>query len=77
PNPFTNETFITAESLVAGDFQFEVFDLLGKRIYLKKIRLEIGHNEFAFDASELSNGAHFYTLSNNDGKAVRQMIVAR
>lgn len=77
PNPFGNQTLITAESLVAGDFQFEVFDFFGRRLYEQKLRLEIGHNEFPFDAGELANGAYFYTLGNRDGKASQRMIVAR
>lgn len=77
PNPFTNETVITAESLVAGDFQFEVFDLLGQRVHTQTIALEIGRTEFTFDADGLANGAYFYALSNRDGKAVRRMVIAR
>jgi len=77
PNPFGDQTLITAESLVAGDFQFEVFDLLGQRVHLQKLRLEIGRNEFTFDAGDLANGAYFYTLSNRDGKAVRRMVIAK
>jgi len=77
PNPFGDQTLITAESLVAGDFQFEVFDLLGQRVHLQKLRLEIGLNEFTFDAGDLANGAYFYTLSNRDGKAVRRMVIAK
>lgn len=77
PNPFSAQTLITAESLVAGDFQFEVFDLLGQRVHAETIRLEIGRNEFNFDADQLANGAYIYTLSNRDGKAARRMVVAR
>ena len=77
PNPFGNQTLITAESLVAGDFQFEVFDLLGQRLYLQKLRLETGRNEFTFDAGELANGAYFYSLGSREGKAIRRMIIAR
>jgi len=77
PNPFSNETVITAESLVASDFQFEVFDLLGQRVHAQTIRLEIGRTEFTFDADRLANGAYFYALSNRDGKAVRRMVIAK
>ena len=34
-------------------------------------------NEFTFEAGNLSNGSYFYTLSNKNGKAVRQMVIAR
>jgi Secretion system C-terminal sorting domain len=77
PNPFGSQTLITVESLVSGDFQFEVFDLLGQRLYMQKLRIETGRNELTFDAGELANGVYFYTISNRDGKAVRRMIVAR
>jgi hypothetical protein len=77
PNPFNGQTLITAESLIAGDFQFDVFDLLGQRVHNQTLRLEIGRNEFTFDAGQLSNGTYFYALSNRDGKAVRRMVVAK
>ncbi|MBP6812332.1 MAG: T9SS type A sorting domain-containing protein [Saprospiraceae bacterium] len=77
PNPFGDQTIITAESLVPGDFQFEVFDLLGQRVYTDQVRLEVGRNEFTFEAGNLANGAYFYTLGNRDGKAVRRMVIAR
>ena len=77
PNPFGNQTIITAESLVASDFQFEVFDLLGQRVYTQTLRLETGRNEFTFEAGELANGSYFYTLSNRDGKSTRHMVISR
>lgn len=77
PNPFGNQTLITAESLVASNFQFEVFDLLGQRVYVETIRLEVGRNEFTFDAGDLANGTYFYTLGNRDGKAARRMVIAK
>jgi hypothetical protein len=77
PNPFSNQTVITAESQVAGDFQFEVFDLLGQRVHAQTIHLEFGLNEFTFDGSSLANGAYFYALSNRDGKAVRRMVISK
>lgn len=77
PNPFGDQTVITAESLVAGDFLFEAFDLLGQRVHMQSLRLEIGRNNFTFDAGNLANGAYFYSLSNRDGKAVRRMVIAR
>lgn len=77
PNPFGNQTLITAESLIAGEFRFEVFDLLGQRVHTQTLRLEVGTNEFTFDAGDLANGAYFYSLGNRDGKAVRRMVIAR
>jgi hypothetical protein len=77
PNPFGDQTVIIAESQVADEFFFEVFDLLGQRVHLQTLRLEVGRNEFTFEAGNLANGSYFYTLSNKNGKAVRQMVIAR
>lgn len=77
PNPFNGQTLITTESLVAGEFQFEVFDLLGLRVHTQTVRLEVGLNEFSFEAGNLANGTYFYTLGNREGRATRRFVVAR
>ena len=77
PNPFTNETTITVESLVSGDFQFEVFDILGRRVHARVIRLDAGINEFTFDGSQLLNGSYFYTIGNRDGNVSRRLVIGR
>ena len=77
PNPFSQQTTIEVESVVTGDFQFEVFDLVGKRMHQQPVRLFQGNNQFTFDAGSLPDGTYFYTLSNQEGKVSRVMVVAR
>ncbi len=77
PNPFSSLTQIEVGSYQAGDFHFEVFDLLGQRVYAEPIHLEEGVNKFSFDAGYLSNGTYFYTISNSAGKVSRMMAIAR
>ena len=77
PNPFSNETTITVESIVPGDFQFEVFDLVGQRLHAQLSRLDAGVYEFSFDGSHLPNGSYFYSIGNRDGKVSRRLVVAR
>ena len=77
PNPFSSMTQIEVGSYVSGDFRFEVFDMLGQRVYDDKIRLEEGVNKFSFDAGYLANGTYIYTISNAEGKVSRLMAVAR
>ena len=77
PNPFDSETTIAVESLVSGDFQFEVFNLVGQRVHSRTIRLDAGVNEFIFDGSELPNGSYFYSIGNRDGKVARRLVIAR
>jgi hypothetical protein len=77
PNPFSQQTTIDVESVVTGDFQFEVYDLLGKTLHQQNIRLFQGTNQFTFDAGNLSDGTYFYSLSNKEGKVTKVMVVAR
>lgn len=77
PNPFTAMTQIEVGSYQAGDFSFDVYDLLGQRVYADQIRLEAGLNKFSFDAGYLANGSYFYTISNAEGKVSRLMVIAR
>jgi Secretion system C-terminal sorting domain len=77
PNPFSSETNITVESIVSGDFQFEVFDLLGQRVHARVIRLDAGMNEFSFDGNHLPSGSYFYTIGNRDGKVSRRLVIGR
>jgi hypothetical protein len=77
PNPFSDQTVITVESIVPGDFQFEVFNLVGQRVHARAVRLDAGVNEFTFDGSTLPNGSYFYTVGNRDGKVSRRLVIAR
>jgi hypothetical protein len=75
PNPFNGTTEIQIESLKTGDFTFQVFDILGKRIYSDNIRLNEGTNQFTFDAGDLASGSYFYSISSPEGKISRMMVV--
>ncbi|PSR11789.1 MAG: hypothetical protein C7N36_14785 [Bacteroidetes bacterium] len=77
PNPFGQQTTIDVESVVIGDFQFEVFNLLGKRMHQQTVHLFTGNNQFTFDAGNMADGTYFYSLSNRDGKLTKVMVIAR
>jgi Secretion system C-terminal sorting domain len=77
PNPFSQQTTIQVTSKVEGAFEFEVFNLVGRRIHRQSIRLVQGDNAFTFDAGDMSNGVYFYTIGNKSGKVARRMVVQR
>lgn len=77
PNPFTGSTQILVESLVNGDFTFEVFDLVGQRLHTQPIRLFEGSNSFEFDANGLAAGSYFYSIGNAEGKITKTLAVVR
>jgi len=77
PNPVVNTTKIEMTSLLAGDFQFNVFDMSGKSMYQKQIPLKVGYNTLNFDAANLQDGLYIYTLSDGAAYIAEKMMVRR
>lgn len=77
PNPFGDQTVISVESYVSGEFRFEVFDITGQRVHTQTVGIVAGSNQFTFEAGDLPNGAYFFTLGNTDGRVSRKMVIAR
>jgi len=77
PNPFSDVTNINIVSKVTGEFNFEVFNMLGQNLRRQSITLIEGENQVRFEAGNLANGTYFYVISNADGKIARPMVIAR
>jgi len=77
PNPFGYETVIEVNSLSREDLDFEVFDLLGQRIYLEKVLIQPGTNQIPFDGSQLQNGIYNYSFSNGESRVSNKMVVLK
>jgi Secretion system C-terminal sorting domain len=75
PNPFTGETAIQIDALRGGAYQFEVFDVAGRSLHSRSIRLTEGFNQFTFAADQLAPGAYFYRLRSAQGQVIKMMIV--
>ncbi len=76
PNPFSSETVITVESLIPGEFNFEVFNILGKRVHAREVRMAVGENQIVFDGSELPSGSYFYSIGNVNGRISRPIVIS-
>ncbi len=77
PNPFGQLTTFKIDAKSGGDFRFEVFDMMGQRVYDDQVVLTSGANEFTFDAGNLPNGSYYYSVGNAQGKASQMMVIAR
>ncbi|MBU6341790.1 MAG: T9SS type A sorting domain-containing protein [Bacteroidetes bacterium] len=76
PNPFSGQTTFHVMSDKSGEFQFQVFNMLGKLVSSQNIQLLEGENQFTYDAASLANGAYYFILGNHTGKTSGKMIVA-
>jgi len=77
PNPVVATTKIEMTSLLAGDFQFTVYDMVGKSRYQQTVPLKVGYNTLNFDASNLQEGMYIYTLSDGTAAIAKKMMVRR
>ncbi len=75
PNPFSNRTSIEFNSTNEGEYLFSVVNLLGEVQDNRIIYAKYGSNKIDFDASALSSGIYFYTLSNAKGIITKKMII--
>ena len=75
PNPFSNRTSIEFNSTSEGEFLFSVVNLLGKVQDHRIINANYGSNKIDIDASALSSGIYFYTLSNAQGMITKKMTI--
>lgn len=66
PNPFNPSTMIKFSLPVDSYVRIELFNTLGEKVdELTNRDYSIGNHEINFDASKLSNGVYYYTISAN------------
>ncbi len=75
PNPFSNRTSIEFNSTNEGEYLFSVVNLLGEVQDHRIINANYGSNKIDVDASALSSGIYFYTLSNAHVMITKKMII--
>ncbi|MBE0572829.1 MAG: T9SS type A sorting domain-containing protein [Ignavibacteriaceae bacterium] len=66
PNPFNPSTMIKFSLPVDSRVMIELFNTLGEKVdELTNRDYSIGNHQLSFDASKLSNGVYYYTISAN------------
>ncbi|MBS1518118.1 MAG: SBBP repeat-containing protein [Bacteroidetes bacterium] len=78
PNPFNPVTNIRFDILKAGNVKMIITDMTGKVVSEPlNSRMTPGSYVLDFNASELSSGIYFYTLSSNDFRLTKKMTVVK
>lgn len=81
PNPFNPETkikFTIPVNAKGKNIQLVVYNAIGQQVaLLVKGSLEAGIYEYNFNASNLSNGIYFYSLSTGDFKETKKMMIVK
>ncbi len=78
PNPFNPATTIRFDLPQSGNVVLSVFNLLGQEVAtLVNARMNAGKHVVSFDASRLTSGVYFYTLSSGNFVATKKMILMK
>lgn len=78
PNPFNPSTNISF-GLPAGSFvTLKVYDIMGREVKeLVKGNLTEGYHNYSLNASDLTSGIYFYTLTAGSYKETRKMVLVK
>jgi hypothetical protein len=78
PNPFNPSTQISFGLPKAGNVKLVVFDILGREVKtLVNDFQTAGTHSITFDASSLSSGVYFYTITASDFTATKKMLLVK
>jgi len=78
PNPFNPVTNLEFEISNSGFVSLKVYNILGKEVAtVVKENLNPGTYRYSFNASELSSGLYFYTLSTQGFTETKRMILVK
>jgi hypothetical protein len=78
PNPFNPSTKISYSIPQAGDVSINIYSVVGELITtLINVKQEAGTYEAEFDASSLTSGIYFYTLTSGEFSQTNKMILMK
>ncbi len=75
PNPFTRNTLITYTNSKSGNVEFNVFNMLGEKVYSEICPSVEGINKIGFVSGELPTGIYSYSLNNGENTLSKRMIL--
>jgi hypothetical protein len=77
PNPFTTWTSIAYYSEKPGPVEFQLYDLMGRRVEARMTSAQPGENYFHYDGEWLTAGTYFYLLRSEGQVAAGKIIRGR
>lgn len=78
PNPFNPATVIKYQVPATGNVVLKVYDVLGKEVAsIVNENQNAGYYTVSFDASNLSSGVYFYTLTSGEFTSTKKMTLVK
>lgn len=78
PNPFNPSTNVSFDVPKSSLVKIAVYDIMGRELdVIVNKQVEAGSYSFTYDASKLSTGLYFYTLTSGDFKETKKMMLVK
>lgn len=82
PNPFNNSTVIEFNLRQSSRAEFEVFNILGEKVWSQELDGVIGRNVVSWEAADedgdvLPSGVYFYRIVAGESSVARKMILLK
>lgn len=77
PNPFDETTTIEYTLKEGGKVQFEVYNLVGERVFTQNLSGAKGLNRYNFNGADLASGAYIYKMTNSGSVITKRMVVSK
>lgn len=71
----SNQINLNIEAVNNGQYELQIFDLLGRNINNQSVNLQSGNNRISLSNLNLSSGMHIIRLKGNDGIATVKAVV--
>lgn len=77
PNPFNGFTQIEVDSEIRGQFDFRVYDMMGRLNQRRPVQISQGINRIPFEANDLAPGLYVFMLADGRNTVSRKMVISR
>ncbi len=76
PNPFSNNTTLEINLTANQKVRVDVYNVIGENVYsIDKGQLPSGEHKVVLNAEELPSGVYFVTLTTNEGRISKRVVV--
>lgn len=74
PNPAVNAATIALNSSISEKLNFQLFDLLGRKVWTRETQIETGSNIVTINPELSLKGVYFLSVSNGKEATVRRLV---
>ena len=76
PNPFTNKAVVSFNSDKATVMTERLTNMLGAVVYKNTVNVKVGENSSVLDATSLSAGVYFYSITDGKTTTTKRVVVS-